>query len=535
MRSKFLFSFVTMTAASVLALACSRPPRTPKCVSDEECPEDDPGPQPGRPTIGANHCSLYKTTAEVEEKVIMRRCGGEGTACHAGGPFKPRFEGPGKIAMAVLDHKSQLFCTDDKYVNTAHPDQSLILAKANPGNQKTVCPTPGQAGGERMPYQQDPLEQAELDCLTWWTYQIAGAGENGGGSDGADGGAGAGGQGGEATADASPPVVGPAPTITPAATITGTGAKNQDDMAFWVHPTDKAMSTVVTSDKTASKVFVSDSAGKVLQTITPPGKPGNIDVRYGFPLGSAPVDIVAFNDRSNDKVDVYAVNEKTRQLRRVDDDAIDTDPSNYGLCLYKSHTGKFYAFVNYGVSGMGRLQQIELAADGAGKVKGTNVREWTYPTKAHGESCVVDDETATLYYSDKPNGIYEIGAEPTDPTPGTIFTKVGENDLAGDVEGLTFYFTNGGGGYLIAASQGNDTFKVYDRKKPHTFRGTFTIAGATQTDHVDVTNANVGGAFTQGCFAAHGGTDLGPDLLVKWEEIATPLHLAIDAAYDPRR
>src|SRR5687767_10591004 len=73
--------------------------------------------------------------------------------------------------------------------------------------------------------------------------------------------------------------------------------EDQDDMCFWVHPDNPLLSTVITSDKTAGKVYVYDLDGNVIQTLATAGQPGNVDVRYGFPLANGCVDLVAFNER----------------------------------------------------------------------------------------------------------------------------------------------------------------------------------------------------------------------------------------------
>lgn len=44
----------------------------------------------------------------------------------------------------------------------------------------------------------------------------------------------------------------------------------------------------------------------------------------------------------------------------------------------------------------------------------------------------------------------------------------GKNGLLADVEGVTIYYMAGGMGYIIAASQGNNTCKVYRRLKHDT-------------------------------------------------------------------
>ena len=100
---------------------------------------------------------------------------------------------------------------------------------------------------------------------------------------------------------------------------------------------------------------------------------------------------------------------------------------------------------------------------------------------------------------------------------GKLVIKVGENGLKADVEGLTIYSLDNGEGYLIASSQGNSTFKVYERSSNHTFVGTFVVKHAKATDGIDVTNVNLNPHFTKGLFACHSGADRPyPVLLTSW-------------------
>ena len=86
-----------------------------------------------------------------------------------------------------------------------------------------------------------------------------------------------------------------AQTVAPQARALDAAAGDQDDLCVWVHPTDPKSSTVIGSDKQTGKIFVYDTAGKTLHTLSDLGMPGNIDVRYGFPLGGKKVDLVAVN------------------------------------------------------------------------------------------------------------------------------------------------------------------------------------------------------------------------------------------------
>src|SRR5262249_6617947 len=144
---------------------------------------------------------------------------------------------------------------------------------------------------------------------------------------------------------------------------------DQDDMCIWVHASVRGRSTIITSDKAVNKLFVYDLAGSTVQVVPTPGKPGNIDVRYAFPL-AGPVDIVAVNDRTNAKLLVYKVNPITRMLTRADNGNIVT-LSNYGSCLYHNLVSDtYYAFTT---SQSGIIGQYRLSEQG-GTVAGTLVR-----------------------------------------------------------------------------------------------------------------------------------------------------------------
>jgi uncharacterized repeat protein (TIGR02543 family) len=288
--------------------------------------------------------------------------------------------------------------------------------------------------------------------------------------------------------------------LTPRVTLTAPTYRDQDDMCFWIHPTDPTLSTIITSDKGAGKLFVYDLAGTTLQTIVlAGGDPGNVDLRYNFDLQGVATDIVGLNERSSSKLMFYRVNPDTRLLDRIDNDAIVTAPDNYGFGLYRSPvSGKHYAF---SPTQDGVVEQFELI-DVAGQIGGAMVRTWDLGRIT--ESVVSDDENATVFFGEEDEGIWKFGAEPTDPTVGTLIATVGDSSgLTADVEGLTIYYAAGGGGYLIASSQGSSEYKVYDRRAPHAYVKTFSIANVFETDGIDVTNVSLGPTFPAGMFAAH--------------------------------
>jgi hypothetical protein len=181
--------------------------------------------------------------------------------------------------------------------------------------------------------------------------------------------------------------------------------------------------------------------------------------------------------------------------------------TNYGFSLYVSPTsGKYYAFSS---TQNGVIEQFELM-DASGQIGATLVRTWNMGEPvgpAHiTEGSVCDDENAVVFFGEEDVAIWKFGAEPSDPTVGTQVAAVGDaSGIVADIEGLTLYYAANGEGYLIASSQGDDSYKIYQRKAPHAFVGSFTVAGARNTDGIDVTNVDLGPAFPNGAFLLHNG------------------------------
>ncbi|OGP81339.1 MAG: hypothetical protein A2Z13_05530 [Deltaproteobacteria bacterium RBG_16_64_85] len=298
------------------------------------------------------------------------------------------------------------------------------------------------------------------------------------------------------------------------------GGDAADDIAIWVHPADTALSTIIGTDKSGG-IAVYDLAGKQLQYLSD-GKMNNVDIRYGFPLGGAAIDLVGMTNRTTNSLDFYKVDPSTRQLTRVG--SVSTSLVVYGFCMYKSpSTGKYYAFVN---DKKGKVVQYDIHADGRGNIKGTIERSFKVGSQVEG--CVADDELAKFYIGEEAVAIWKYGAEPGDGTTRTKVDAVGSN-LSSNIEGLTIYYAAGGTGYLIASSQGNSQFAVYKREDGNAYIGNFQITAGPMdavsgTDGIDVVGGSMGASFPYGFFVAQDtDNDSGNQnfKLVPWERIAS--------------
>jgi len=314
-------------------------------------------------------------------------------------------------------------------------------------------------------------------------------------------------------------------SVTSVMSLDASGIVDQDDMCIWIHPTNKSQSTIIASDKGANKLFVYDLDGNTLQTIDVPGMPGNIDIRYNFDLNGELTDFIGYNDRSSSTLRFYKINKDTRDLSYI---SSFSSGSNYGFCLYRSFiTGKYFAFSSNSSSD---IKQYELY-DNSGTIEGTYIRTLDNGS-GNTEGMVCDDEGGTLYAGNESDGIYKYTAEPSGPSTGTLIAATGTNGFSADVEGLTLYYMSDGEGYLIASSQGNSRFYVFNRKPPHDYVNYFTVVGVGSTDGIDVTNVSLNSTFQAGIFLCHDGT--GSPYVIRvcqYEDLG----LLIDSTYwDPR-
>jgi|WetSurSiteA1Bulk_404760.scaffolds.fasta_scaffold03842_3 myo-inositol-hexaphosphate 3-phosphohydrolase len=316
--------------------------------------------------------------------------------------------------------------------------------------------------------------------------------------------------------------------VDPVLTLNASGSADQDDMCIWIHPTNRSLSTIIASDKEANKLFVYSLDGTLLQTVNVQ-YPGNIDIRYNFLLSGVPTDIIGFNSRNTGNIVLYKIDRTTRQLSSAGSFAGGLS-SNYGFCLYRSKvSGKTFAFLSQEGTAM---KQFELVDNSNGTIGGNLVRSFINGSGDLTEGLVCDDELGYFFAANEGEGIYRYNAEPNGSTSGTLIAAVGSNGLSADVEGLTIYYTANGNGYLIASSQGNNRFLVFNRQSPHTYVKYFTVSGVGSTDGIDLINMNLNSTFTKGMFLCHDGT--GSPFVIRgsrWEDVG----LTVDTSYwNPR-
>lgn len=376
------------------------------------------------------------------------------------------------------------------------------------------------------------------------------------------------------------------------------GDANGDDPAIWVHPSDDEDSVVVTTAKKGG-LYVYDLDGQQLQHFPAPAAPGpddevgrfnNVDVTYGF--GGR--DLAVVSDRGRDQLRIYSISDG--QLTDVTDPAapfvfnstqaqVNDAETAYGLTTWKDSTGTYALVSRRHKTSIGL---VKLLAKPGGKVGYQLVRTLDLPNSftlpngqtwtpclepdelAQVEGMVVDQQRDVLYAAQEDVGIWRVPADLTaapvlvdkvreygvpatyDPateecTPGAD-PGYGGQHLTADAEGLTIYYREDGKGYLLASSQGDNTFAVYRREGSNSYLGQFRIGenngidGSEVSDGSTVLNVPLGD-FESGMFIAHDGVNTPTEAdrentnfkFADWGDIADELDLDVDTdGWDPR-
>ncbi len=143
-----------------------------------------------------------------------------------------------------------------------------------------------------------------------------------------------------------------------------------------------------------------------------------------------------------------------------------------------------------------------------------------------------------LFVGEEKRGIWAVDARAEAPAKPQLIMPVG-GELQADVEGLAVYQGQAGApSYLLVSSQGNHSYLVLDAKPPYVLRGGFRIGinaqlgidGTSETDGLEVSSADFGGAYGQGLIVVQDGHKRLPDgpqnfKYLPWAEVVRALKL----------
>lgn len=313
----------------------------------------------------------------------------------------------------------------------------------------------------------------------------------------------------------------PPVSVTAAAETVHVGTANADaadDPAIWRNAADPVASLIVATDKRAG-LYVYGLDGQV-RSFTDSGRVNNVDL---VDTGTHGVIVVASdrNDLTQAVLQVYRLNTSTGTL-----EPLARGPGGagegYGLCL-GLREGVLRA---YSVLKEGRTHEVQI--DLAGSTPAfTMERVLTVATQSEG--CVVDNRNGTVYIGEEDAGLWRFAAGTAD---GELVAPIDNRYLVADLEGLAIAPAGSDGGYLVASSQGDNSYAVFALPTV-TPVGRFRIAigtvGATEeTDGIDLALGSFGPLYPHGLFVAQDGHN-GPSAqnfkLVSWQAVINAMGL----------
>lgn len=324
-------------------------------------------------------------------------------------------------------------------------------------------------------------------------------------------------------ADASIPVVMPLAATDPVPSL-GDAA---DDPAIWVDPRNPSNSRVIGTDKQGG-LLVYDLEGRERQDLRA-GRLNNVDVRTGFELGEVVVDLAVASNRDHNSLHLFSIDPNSGELADIGQIATPL-VEIYGLCLFKEPRGAIHAIVN---DKDGTFLQYRLGSVN-GKASGQLVRR--FKTETQPEGCVADDRNQRLYIGEEDVAVWTLDARAEAPADVEQVIAIG-GPLKDDIEGLALYHGKQRD-YLLISSQGNDSYVVVEAQAPYRLRGSFRVSlkaalgidGASETDGLEVTSANLGGPWREGMLVVQDGRKRMPESnqnfkYVPWTSVADALGL----------
>ncbi|MER6478080.1 phytase [Streptomyces filamentosus] len=354
------------------------------------------------------------------------------------------------------------------------------------------------------------------------------------------------------------------------------GNADADDPAIWRNAAAPDRSLVVATAKEGG-LRVYDLDARPVQSIAAPpaageddapGRFNNVDLVHGLRLSSGKADLAVTSDRGNDRLRFYRIDRDRAggPLSDVTDPAappvfsqdqaeINDQRTAYGLATWTDRTtGKSYALVSR--RERTSIALLELLPAAGGKVTYRKVRALDLPSSfqlpdgtswspcaepgelPQVEGMVVDPANGMLYAGQEDIGVWRMRADLTgtpklidkvreygvpgvydeeteECTPGAD-PGFGGTRISSDVEGLTLLTEPDGDGYVLASSQGDNTFAAYDREleDANEYEGGFRVAAADDTldgseecDGAAVLNAPLGSKYPNGLLVVQDGHD----------------------------
>lgn len=321
----------------------------------------------------------------------------------------------------------------------------------------------------------------------------------------------------------------PAVEVQASAETAPVGTSNEDaadDPAIWRNSADPSQSLIVGTDKKAG-IYAYALDGSV-KSFLAAGALNNVDL-----IGNDTEALIVASDRNdlvNSRLALFSL--------RFDDPAfkaigtVASGPGEaYGLCLQRRDADPGLTKATaYAALKDGTVREIMLTRREDGSYSGVIARTWKLATQIEG--CVTSPRSGDLYVGEENAGIWRVRLEQPDAQPERFASIGAEDGLVADVEGLAYAMNGNGRDYLIASSQGDNAYVLFDAERG-ALLGRFRIVdgvvdGTSETDGIEVALGDFGPAYPSGLFVAQDGSNPGAAQnfkLVDWGAVLRALNL----------
>lgn len=270
-----------------------------------------------------------------------------------------------------------------------------------------------------------------------------------------------------------------------------------DDPAIWRNPEDPSQSLIIGTDKKAG-LHIYDLRGKQKSFLAADAV-NNVDLRT---IGE--IILVGASDRSDQerpRLALYTLDDEKAELNPLANIPVGTGEA-YGFCFGMLGGDDLHAFIVTKEGGI-----IDMSITLSGGAASAEVKRM-FKLETQPEGCVVDDRTGMLYVGEENVGIWSFDLKQDNPAP-VRFAVLKAGELTADVEGLALAPEGATGGYLLASSQGDNSYAIYDLESGQ-FRARFAVEDGdidttSDTDGIDMMLGDFGPDYPGGFFVAQDG------------------------------
>lgn len=287
------------------------------------------------------------------------------------------------------------------------------------------------------------------------------------------------------------------PAVAETDSVGTVGDDAADDPAIWRNPADPAQSLIIGTDKKAG-IYIYDLLGKQKSFLAADAV-NNVDLRT---IGETI--LVGASDRSDPeqpRLALYTLDSVSAALKPLANIPAGSGEA-YGFCFGMLGADDLRAFIVTKEGGI-----IDMSVTLSGGTASSEVKRM-FKLDTQPEGCVVDDRTGTLYVGEENVGIWSFDLNQDHPT-AVSFAILRAGELTADVEGLALAPDGATGGYLLASSQGDNSYAVYDLESGQ-FLARFAVEDGvidttSDTDGIDVMLGDFGPDYPGGIFVAQDG------------------------------